>query len=96
MSAKTVKIQFRHQYNGASFPGRWCEPIGWIPSNTIPGAEWEDGVYWDEDNEIAGLAWVGNPLEYDSQDITHVPLSSLRIVRTSGETVSKSVKVKSE
>lgn len=76
-----MRVVIRLLHN-APIPGaRWCEPIGWTPTNVIEGAEWADGCWWDVDNEVAGLVWVGSP---DAYGIIEADLSTVRVAR-SGE-----------
>ncbi len=74
-----ARLEVRLMHN-ASIPGaRWCEPIGWEPSNVIEGAEMQDGTWWDDDNEVAGLVWFGDVNAYGTQEIIVTDIDDLRV-----------------
>lgn len=71
---KTVKIRLLHR---SAIPhARWCEPVGWEPTNRIEG-EWIDGGWWSETDEEAGIVWFGEGQEGDEVE---ADLDDLRVV----------------
>lgn len=83
MDAIMVKVVLCH--NCSSIPNaRWCYPLGFDPVNKVEGAEYENGAWWDGEEEVAGLVWLGNPDEYGAHEHVAVPLDSLRVA-TSGD-----------
>jgi len=71
------KIRLMHN---SSIPGaRWCEPIGWEPSNEIEGAEFADGSWWSDSEEEAGLVWFGDVNAYGSEEVIDASLDDLRV-----------------
>jgi hypothetical protein len=73
-TTKTVTVRLLHE---SSIPGaRWCEPIGWKPSNEIEGAEFSDGSYWEETEEVAGFVCFADGCKEDEIEVS---LDDLRI-----------------
>jgi len=58
---------------------RWCTPLGWEPRNQIEGAEFTDGSWWDETEEVAGLVCF---TDGEEGELISVKLSDLRIAST--------------
>lgn len=61
-----ILILHRTSISGAA----WCKPVGWRPENVVAGGEYVDGSWWDEDGEVAGLAYYtdaeeGSEIEVD-------------------------------
>lgn len=74
-----MKVQLNHK---CSIQGsRWCTPIGWEPSNNIEAAEFSEGSWWSETDELAGLVCFTADDEGED-DIVEVELSDLRVVST--------------
>jgi hypothetical protein len=73
-----VKVQLLHC---ASIPGsRWCNPMGWHPTNKVDGAEYEDFTWWDSsDEEAAGLLWLGDVNAHGANEVAMVNLTDLRV-----------------
>lgn len=58
----------------------WCEPIGWKPTNLVNGFPSDNGSYWDDNEEIAALVWLGVLKEGENEgDILEVDPSDLYI-----------------
>lgn len=75
--SKTVQVQLLHS---ASVPGaRWCSPIGWVPGNEIIGSVYEDGSWWDDSEETAGLIVLRAASEYGWGDKAEVDVNDLRV-----------------
>lgn len=75
--SKSVKVRLLHN---SSIPhARWCEPVGWEPSNDVEGSEFVDGSWWDDDGETAGLVWFGDPDEYGANEVVEASLDDLRV-----------------
>lgn len=76
-ATKTLKVRLLHN---ASIPNaRWCEPIGWTPANEVKGAEFDNGCWWDGDEEAASLVWFGHPNEYGANEVMQANLDDLRV-----------------
>lgn len=77
-ATKTVTVRLQHN---SSLPNsRWCEPVGWEPKNEIEGAEYQDGSWWDEYENVAGLVWFGHPDAYGANEKIEASLEDLRVV----------------
>lgn len=72
---KSVSVRLMHY---SSIPGaRWCEPVGWEPTNEIEGAEHQEkGSWWDDQEEVAGLVCFVSGNEDDEIEVS---LDDLRI-----------------
>ena len=67
MSDNKVAIRLLHKSSIQG--GIWCEPAGWKPANDIEGAEFVDGSWWAQREEVAGLVWFGNPVGCEDEII---------------------------
>jgi len=73
----TVTVRLLHY---ASIPNaRWCEPVGWEPTNAVKGSELVDGAWWDDDNQTAGLVWFGDLYTYGANEVMQASLDDLRV-----------------
>lgn len=73
-STKTVTVRLMH--NTTLTRTRWCVPVGWEPTNNLTGAEFVDGSWWDDQEEVAGLVCFA---EGDEGDEIEVSLDDLRV-----------------
>lgn len=74
---QTVRVRLLHN---SSIPNaRWCEPVGWEPSNVVEGSELVDGAWWNDDEQTAGLVWFGHPNEYGANEVMEAKLDDLRV-----------------
>lgn len=73
-STKTVTVRLMH--NTSLTRTRWCQPVGWEPANKLAGAEFVDGSWWDDQEEVAGLVCFA---EGDEGDEIEVSLDDLRV-----------------
>ena len=88
-----MKVRLLHD---ASIPGaRWCEPIGWEPTNEIEGSEFVDGSWWDADEQTAGLVWFGDRNAYGVREVVEVGLDDLRVASCGNCRVIGEVEVQS-
>jgi hypothetical protein len=75
-----VKIRLLHE---SSIPGsHWCQPIGWDPANKVEGAQYQDGTWWDSNddgNDAAGLLWFGDMIAYGFNKVMDADLDDLRV-----------------
>ena len=75
-STKTKTVAVRLMHNTTLTRTRWCVPVGWEPANEIPGAEFIDGSYCDDQEEVAGIVCFADGCEGDEVE---VELDDLRI-----------------
>lgn len=77
MSKKHVIVRLLH---ASSIPNaRWCEPVGWEPTNVVDGAVFDDGAWWGDYDQAAGLIWVGKPDEYGNYEIIEASVDDVRV-----------------
>jgi hypothetical protein len=75
----TKALTVRLMHNAAIPNARWCEPIGWTPSNEIDGSELSDGAWWDDDEQTAGLVWFGHPDEFGAGEVIEANADDIRV-----------------
>jgi hypothetical protein len=65
--------------HNSSLPGRprWCEAKGWAPANEIAGAEYVDGAWWTDVENVAGLVCFADA--GDEGDVVEVDADDLRV-----------------
>ena len=81
-ATKTLKVELGHR---SSIQGaRWCKPIGWEPANTVEGAEFVDGSWWNESEEAGLVCFVqgeeGDTLEVSAEDLRVASCGNCRVI----------------
>ena len=72
--ATTYEVEIGHRSSIAG--AYWCKPIDWAPANQIDAAEFIDGSWWTDDEEIAGIVCFQ---QGEKGDCIEVTLDDLRV-----------------